>query len=333
MSLVSVVVPVYHNAQSLPDLFLRLRQVAERAAVDFEFVFVDDGSKDDSFAVLKSFVREDPRARAIRLVRNFGADAASSAGFSVARGDAVVALSADLQDPPELILEMISKWREGFRIVLATRTRREDGWFIRMTSWIFWWLFRKLAVPTMPPGGCDYLLVDRVVLDQLADLRESGGGVARILWTGYQPAILGYTRQKRLVKYGKSKWSLVKRVRHFVDMFVTFTDFPLRASSVLGILLALVGAIYAVLLVLGRIIDNAFPPGWAVSMVAFLVISGVQLLMIGVLGEYWLRGMTLLRQRPTYLIDTFVDSTTLGKENQQSSKHPANKDAGADDVP
>lgn len=311
MSLVSVVVPVYHNAKSLRDLHSRFQQIAQQAPVEFEFLYVDDGSRDESFEVMRDLVRQDSRVRAIRLVRNFGADAASAAGFSVARGDAVVAISADLQDPPELILDMIARWRDGFRIVLAARTRREDPIFVRITSGIFWWLFRKLAVPTMPPGGCDYLLVDRVVLDQLAGVRENAGGVARILWTGYPPAIIGYTRQKRPAKYGKSKWSVAKRARYLIDMFVTFTDFPLRASSLLGIILALLGATYAALLIVGKIFDDEFPPGWAVSMVAFLVISGVQLIMIGILGEYLLRGMSLLRQRPCYLIDTVLDATTL----------------------
>lgn len=331
MSLVSVVVPVYHNAASLEDLYDRLAKVADEAPESFEFIFVDDGSKDDSFAVVQRLCERDERVRGVKLVRNFGSEAAAAAGFAHARGDAVVAISADLQDPPELILEMLAHWREGRKIVLAARSGRDDPFFVRVTSAAFWRLFRKLAVPTMPPGGCDFLLVDRVVVEQLADFQEPGSGVAKLLWTGYEPALVPYQRRRRPAKYGASRWSWSKRIVRMVDMFVAFTDFPVRAASLLGIALAGVGGVYAFLLILERLTspDYPAPRGWAVSMVVYLLVSGVQLVMIGVLGEYLLRAIAAVRRRPPYLIERVAGGKKAPADGPSAAGGAERLDSGA----
>lgn len=308
MKLVSIVVPVFHNAGSLRDLLARFQKVAEQVPEDFEFLFVDDGSADNSFAVMEELARKDTRVKAIKLSRNFGSDSAAAAGISRARGDAVVALSADLQDPPELILDMLRRWREGHRIVLAARAERDDPWLGMQLSHLFWRLFRKYAIPNMPERGCDYVLIDRAILDSLREMNEVGGGLPLVLWTGFKPAIVEYKRAKRLEKYGPSMWTWSKKVTYLIDSFVRFSHMPIRAASLLGFVLAFLGMMYACVVVYSRLFLTTEMPGWASLMVVVLVVSGVQLIMIGILGEYVVRTLEATRRRPAYIIEKIVDA-------------------------
>ncbi len=312
MKLVTIVVPVYHNAKSLRDVLTRFQQVADGEPEDFEFIFVDDGSRDDSFRVLEELARRDSRVRAVKLVRNFGSNAASSAGIAHAQGDAVVAISADLQDPPELIGDMLAHWRMGSKIVLAARADREDPWLTKVTSNIFWRLIRRFGLPNMPKHGCDYLLIDRVVLDALRHTHEPNAGIGMVLWTGYEPAIVYYKREKREAHYGRSGWSFSKRITYLIDFFVSFSHMPIRAASLLGIGLAFLGFIYACLIVASRLLygsESELARGWYSMIVILLIVSGVQLLMLGVVGEYLVRGLEGIRRRPPYLIERVVDGS------------------------
>ena len=307
MKRVSIVVPVFHNAASLPELMRRFCQVAARNEEEFEFIFVDDGSQDHSFRVLETLAQRDPRVRAIRLTRNFGSNAASAAGIAHARGDCIVAISADLQDPPELIDSMLERWREGYRVVLAARQEREDPWLTSVTSNLFWRLFRRFGVPTMPEQGCDYCLLDRVVLETLKDTYEPRSGLGIVLWTGFEPAVVHYRRRRREAHYGKSRWTFSKKLTYLIDSFVSFSHAPIRAASITGILLAFVGMMYAFLLTAQKLFLglDAFQ-GWASLMVVVLVVSGVQLAMTGILGEYMVRTLESARRRPPYIVDRIV---------------------------
>jgi dolichol-phosphate mannosyltransferase len=310
MALISVVVPVYHNASSLPDLTRRLEHIARVEPEEFEFIFVDDGSRDDSFAVMQRLANQNPRVRAVKLSRNFGSTAACSAGIYCSRGDAVIAISADLQDPPEVIHKMLVKWREGYRIVLAARVSRSDPWATAFTSAIYWRLLRRFAIPTMPPGGSDFCLIDRQVLNVLRDTHETNAGIGMVLWTGFEPAIIEYDRRAREKRYGRSMWSWSKKVTYLIDNFVSFSHLPIRAASVLGIGIASLGFLYAILVVLSVIVFGAqFQPAWASVMVAILVVGGVQLLMTGLLGEYLVRTLEASRRRPEFVIEKIVDSS------------------------
>src|SRR5262249_17968647 len=174
MAVLSIVVPVYHNATSLPELLSRFQQLANRHATDgFEFVFVDDGSRDDSIAVLHALQQTDERVRVVKLSRNFGSNAALLAGLDYARGEAVTAIAADLQDPPELIDEMLVHWRQGRKVVLAARKSRGDPFLTRLLSGIFYFLFRRFAIPSMPRQGFDFFLLDRQVCDLIKSIQES----------------------------------------------------------------------------------------------------------------------------------------------------------------
>ena len=316
MKRISIVVPVFHNAASLPDLLRRFQGIAERNPELFEFVLVDDGSRDNSFAVMQSLAAQDPRVKAIKLTRNFGSNAACSAGFSYAQGDAVVAISADLQDPPELIERMLERWRAGSRVVLAARSGRADPWLSKQFSRVFWRLFRRYAVPTMPEGGCDFCLIDRQVLESLKLTSEPNAGIGMVLWTGYEPAVIYYQRGSREERYGRSMWTWSKRVTYLIDSFVSFSHVPVRAASLLGIALGLLGLFYAGLVVYTKLTqDVEIEQGWTSLMSVVLVVSGAQLLMTGILGEYLVRTLDATRRRPPFLIEQVVDHHATTKSH------------------
>ena len=311
MSLVSVVVPVYQNAGSLADLLARLRGVAAGLPAErFEFVFVDDGSKDDSFAVLRRLAGEDARVRLVKLSRNFGSGPAILAGLTEARGDCMLALSADLQDPPELIPQMLEMWRQGRKVVLAARRSRADPLATRLLASAFYRLFRRFALPNMPRHGFDFFLLDRTVRDLIAGIQENNAYLmGLILWMGFEPGVVHYDRAARAAHYGPSMWGLGRRVKHFIDSFTAFSYFPLRAASVLGVVVAVLGVLYAILVVVLRVVHGFPVEGWASIMVAVLLLSGVQMLMIGVLGEYLWRNLEETRRRPRFIVEQVVEGS------------------------
>jgi glycosyltransferase involved in cell wall biosynthesis len=303
MKQVSIIVPVYYNELNLPVLFSRLFDLANADLhYDFEYVFVDDGSGDRSFQLLANLAKRDPRVRAIKLSRNFGANAAVMAGLHYASGDCVAMIAADLQDPPELILQMLRRWEAGSKVVLATRDDRHDPLLNRLFARSFYWLFRHMAIKAMPSKGCDFVLIDRVVVDLLVQIGEKNPYlIGLILWMGFQPDLICYTRQKREI--GKSRWTLSKRVKYFIDALVAFTYTPIRLVSGLGLALALLGLFGALVVIAGHMSHGFSVPGWASLMVAVLVVSGVQLLTTGIFGEYLWRNFEETRKRPTFIVD------------------------------
>ncbi len=310
MSFVSIVVPVYHNAASLPDLLTKFQELARKNAADrFEFVFVDDGSRDNSFAVLESLARTEQRMRIVKLSRNFGSNAALLAGLDQARGEVVAAIAADLQDPPELIDDMLTQWRQGHKVVLAARESREDPGLTSLMSDTFYALFRRFAIPTMPKRGFDFFLIDRQVCDLLKGIQESNAYLmGLILWLGFDPVVIYYHRRQREKRYGRSMWTFARKFKYFIDSFVAFSYLPVRASSIIGISLSIVGILYALWVIIARLFFNIHAEGWASLMVVLLIVSGAQLLMIGVLGEYLWRNLDETRRRPRFIIERTVET-------------------------
>ena len=302
----SIVVPVYYNAPSLPTLRQRFDEVAKQLPqCEFEFIFVDDGSGDNSFDVLKELATQDARVKIVRLVRNFGSNAAILAGLAHAQGDCVVMITADLQDPPELIPSMIDKWKEGNKVVLAARSARQDPLMTRLTGDLFNWLFQKFVFPNFPEKGFDFFLADRQVVRVL--VQNAGTNVylfGLLLWTGYKSVTLSYTRAER--KFGKSRWTFGKKLKYFFDAFVGFSYLPLRLASVTGTALAILGFLYAAFLIVARIFWGFPVEGWTSMMVVLLLVSGVQMMMLGLLGEYIWRTLDESRKRPVYLIGETV---------------------------
>ena len=312
MVLVSIVVPVFHNAASLLDLLTQFQALASKNAADrFEFVFVDDGSADNSFAVLQELARSEPRMRVVKLSRNFGSNAALLAGLGQSRGEVVAVIAADLQDPPELIDQMLIQWRAGHKVVLAARSSREDPGLTALLAQAFYLLFRRFAIKTMPKGGFDFFLIDRQVCDLINGIQESNAYLmGLILWFGFDPKVLYYHRREREKKYGGSMWTFARKVKYFVDSFVAFSYVPVRAASLLGVSLSLIGLLYALCVVVFRLCYDVPVQGWTSLMVVLLVVSGAQLLMTGIVGEYLWRNLEETRRRPRFVIERLLESST-----------------------
>lgn len=314
MTLVSIVVPVYHNAPSLPALLGELDALSQRNVSEtFEFVFVDDGSKDDSFAVLQQLAASEPRMRVVKLSRNFGSNAAIVAGLSTARGDVAGVIAADLQDPPDRFDEMLALWRGGRKVVVAARVDREDPPLTKLFANVFYRLFRRYALPAMPEKGFDFFLIDRRVVDLINTIQENNVYLmGLILWFGFDPAVVTYTRRARKAEFGRSRWTAGRKIKYFIDAFVAFSNVPVRAASILGIVLSILGLSYAALIIGLSLFSTIEVEGWSSLMVVLLIVSGAQLLMLGIIGEYLLRALDETRKRPRFIIDRVLDHDDAG---------------------
>lgn len=320
MQRISVVVPVYYNEGSLVLLHQRLVECAAlEPGCAFEFVFVDDGSGDQSFTVLAGLNRLDARVRVIKLVRNFGSTTAILAGLAHAHGDAVAVISADLQDPPEIINEMLAHWKKGVPAVFAARSNREDPLSTTLPASIFNWAFRHLAFKNWPKGGFDCFLIDRKVVNVVNQCAEKNTHLPGLLiWSGFPYEMIYYERQKR--EYGKSRWNLQRKLKYFADAFTAFSYFPLRVCSALGVIVAVLGLIYACVVLFLTLVGSIKVEGWSSLMVVVLVTSGLQMLMIGVIGEYLWRNFDETRRRPLYIVDRIVGQPSEDEEDKET-KH------------
>jgi dolichol-phosphate mannosyltransferase len=324
VSTVTVVVPVYWNQATLPALLERLRSVADELLPDeLEALFVDDGSGDDSYELLRAEAERDDRVQVVRLSRNFGSNAAILAGLTYARGDAIVVIAADLQDPPELIPQLVREWQDGAEVVVAARRSRDDPFFSRMLSSAFNRLFRRFVFRDFPAGGFDFLLVSRRVARVLADMAERNSYIfGQAMWVGFERRVVEYDRAAR--EEGRSRWTLGKKAKYFVDAFTAFSYVPIRAASLLGFVLALAGFLYAAILIVLRAtgaISNA--PGFAALAVLILVAAGTQLIVIGIIGEYLWRVLEESRRRPAFIVDTAVNVDVRADDRAEH----ANRDA------
>lgn len=307
MALISVVIPVYYNAESLPLLIGKLKEISMATQEDsFEFVFVDDGSGDDSFKLLTHMAKEDPKVRVIKLSRNFGSNPAILAGLTYARGDCAVVIAADLQDPPELIPQLVAIWHEGNQVVLGARRRRNDPLISKLFATAFNRLFRRFVFSDYPPDGFDFVLIDRCVIDILIALKEKNSYIfGQAIWVGFKRQIIYYDRAER--RHGYSRWTITKKIKYFIDAFAAFSYLPLRAASTLGFLLATLGFLYALFIIGLRLFKGIQVAGWASLTVVVLITSGAQLVLIGVLGEYLWRVLDETRRRPPFIVESLVN--------------------------
>ena len=308
-ALVSVVIPVYFNEENLPVTWPALDSALRElpAGMRWEAIFVDDGSGDDSYLRLCEIQASAPdRVRVVKFTRNFGQVSAILAGLREARGDCAVVISADLQDPPGLISELVERWQRGrCKIVLATRSDREDGFFARLTSHLFYRLMRRFAIPSMPIGGFDFFLIDRAVVDFLGQVEERNTFLqGQILWTGYEPELIPYVRRERQI--GRSRWTLSKKIKYFTDGFVTYTVTPIRLITVVGLMVSLLSFGYAIVIILAKLFWSIPVEGWAPTMVSILALSGVQLVMLGIIGEYLWRNYHETRKLPNFVVESVL---------------------------
>jgi len=305
MSKLSLVVAAYNEEENLPGLYERIVRMDWRTLdVEIELIFVDDHSRDHTPQVLRDLAARDERVKWLRFSRNFGSHKAFTAGLEHATGDAAVILAADLQDPPETVPQLLEQWRAGSKVVWAVRGEREGETFAtRLLSRFYYWLMRRYAVADMPETGADFLLMDRVVLDALRAAPERNTSLlALVQWMGFAQAQITYVKAAR--QAGVSKWTFSRRLKLAVDSFVSFSYAPIRMMSGFGFLFAALGFLYAVFLVVRRIAYGAPAEGWTSLICVVLVVSGVQLIMLGVLGEYLWRTFDESRRRPRYIIES-----------------------------
>jgi glycosyltransferase involved in cell wall biosynthesis len=299
----SVVIPLFNESGSLGELHARLAAVLARVAIDsHEIVFVDDGSRDSTYSEAAALCERDPAVRAIRFARNFGKEAAMAAGLRAATGDVVVLMDGDLQHPPELIPEMLERWRQGAKMVTAVRRSREtDPWLRRQLSRGFYGLFKRVSEVALAEGGGDFRLFDRAVVRAINSLPERTRFMKGITsWVGFRQEEIAFEPAERAA--GASAWSLLRLLRYAIDGLSAFSTLPLRVWSLVGIGMAALSSTYGAWLVIRTIIWGIDVPGYASVMVATLFLSGIQLISLGVLGEYVGRIFTEVKGRPLYLV-------------------------------
>lgn len=307
LSLVSLVVPVFNEAGNLWPLYEAVCRQMEAVGCPYEIVFINDGSEDDSLTVLRRLAGEDGRVRVVGLSRNFGHQNAVSAGLEFARGDAVIVMDADLQHPPELIPQMIAAWREGFHVVYTIRedSKAETGWLKRWTSAAFYKLINVVSDVRIVPGAADFRLMDRTVVNCLVAMPERSRFLrGMVSWVGFRQKALRYRPNPRFS--GKSKYSLRKMFALALQGVTSFSSLPLRVSGYLGFLAAVAGLPYAVWAIYAKLFTDTVVPGWTSLVVAILFLGGVQLMSIGVIGEYVGRIYTEVKKRPLYLTEELI---------------------------
>ncbi len=302
----SIVLPVYYNEGSLTPTVESLREkvLAAQPGMSFEIICVDDGSGDSSLDELLALRKRWPQLlRVIKLTRNFGQVNALLAGFSHARGQCVVAMSADGQDPPELINDMLEAHvEEEMEVVIATRKGRDESLYRRATSRAFYSLMRKLTFPEMPKGGFDFVLMGRRALDVFLRNRDYHLFFqGQILWMGFTHKFIEYHRRAREI--GTSRWTFGKKLTMLIDGVLAYSFTPIRLISLLGILVSAAGFVYAVVVVAAKLFWGNPTKGWTPLMVVLLLTSGVQMLMLGVIGEYLWRTLAQVRDREPYIVD------------------------------
>jgi dolichol-phosphate mannosyltransferase len=305
--LVAIVVPVHNEKDNLvrfhEEVTLVMHQLAD---YDWEFVFVDDGSRDGSLEIIQTLRDKDPRVTALRFPRNFGSHVAIAAGIDYSKGDAAVIMAADLQDPPALIREFIARWRDGYDVVWGARSGRDDG---RLRAWAmnrFYALVRRIAIPNYPRGGTgSFCLISKPVMDAFRQMNERNRlTFGLIAWAGFRETQVPYHRPRRLV--GSSSWTTTKMLKAAIDTFVSFSFLPIRAISALGLIVSLLSFLFGFYVLVNKLVFGTRVEGWTSVMLAVLFLGGVQLVMVGVLGEYLWRALDEARARPLYIVERTV---------------------------
>jgi len=302
MKRISWVIPVYRNERAVTMTYERIRQVCEADLANYacEVVFIDDGSDDGSLQEFLAIRSRDPNVRVVSFTRNFGQMAAILAGFKQATGDVVVQMSADLQDPIALVPQMIAEHEHGAEVVVCHREHREDAVSSRIASRALYAILR-LSFPQIPAGGFDYILLDRKVVDAFnaVDVRNRFFQ-GDILWFGYKTTFIPYTRAKRAI--GRSQYTFAKRLKNSIDAILDSSYLPIRFISLVGVLTACAGFVYAIDIVYARLQYDIPFTGWAPIMILILVIGGLLMLMLGIIGEYVWRIYDEVRGKPNYVV-------------------------------
>lgn len=300
---ISLIAPMYNESEGMQQFFETVIPILEQVSPEWEIICINDGSRDDTLTKLREFHQQDARIKVINFSRNFGKEAGTTAGIDFSRGKAVIPIDADLQDPPELILEMVEKWRSGYKVVLATRnTRKEDTWFKRESALMFYRLISAMSEVDIPKNTGDFRLMDRQVVDVLKQLPEKTRFMKGIFaWLGFPTTTIYFDRPQRFA--GETSWNYWKLWRFALDGIFAFTTLPLQVWTYLGALISIFSFIYAMVLVFQTLLHGVEVAGYASTMVSILFFGGIQLISLGVIGEYVGRIYKEVKGRPIYIVD------------------------------
>ena len=301
--LYSIITPVYNEEKNLHLLHDRLIKVFAEIGGKYEWIIIDDHSSDSSYEIIKNLATENSNVYSMRLSKNYGSHKAITAGLSIVKGDLAIVMASDLQDPPETIPEMINKWQTGTQIVWAVRNIRiGETTLTKALSLFYYWIMRKIVgMKDLPETGADYFLIDRTVIEALKLFKESNMNIFSLLnWMGFKQDNVLYDKQARL--HGKSGWTFRKKIKLLIDSVTSFSHFPIRFMTYMGIGIASIGFLYACF-VFNNALSGIPIPGWSSLIIVITLLGGLQLIMIGVLGEYLWRVLDESRRRPLFLIE------------------------------
>jgi polyisoprenyl-phosphate glycosyltransferase len=297
----SVVIPIFNEEENISVLYSRLTTVLEKTHVDYEIIFVDDGSRDNSLSQVQDLSAEDRHVVVVELARNFGHQVAITAGLDHSQGEAVIVMDGDLQDPPEVVPEFIAKWREGYDVVYGIRERRKERWLKRAAYAGFYRLLRRVASIEIPLDSGDFCIMDRRVVDLLRSMPERNRFIRGIRsWVGLNQAGLPIERHARIA--GKPKYTFRRLILLALDGLVSFSYLPLRIITISGFSISLLSIFTAIFYAVKRLMTGLGPPGFATLVVAVFFLAGVQLITMGVIGEYVGRIFEEVKQRPLYVV-------------------------------
>lgn len=300
---ISIVIPVYYNEDNLIPLYNDIKdKLYIHNEYEWELVMVNDGSKDKSYEVMQKIALEDKRVKIYSLSRNYGSHAAILCGLTKCTGDCAVVKAADLQEPTEMVLQMVESWTKGNNVVLAVREGRNESFGQRLFANLYYWIVRKAALPSMPKGGFDVYLLDRKVIRVLEQLDEKNSALTgQILWSGFRTDIVYYTRLAREI--GKSRWTLKKKIRLVMDTLFSFSTLPISLVLSIGTMSFVGALIWAVVVLICKLLGVIKVSGWTTLFIFNLFSFGVIMMTLGILGEYLWRTFDASRKRPPYIIE------------------------------
>jgi dolichol-phosphate mannosyltransferase len=298
---ISIVVPVYNERETLPELHRQLTERLARVGHDYELVLVDDGSRDGSTRMIQELTRQDPRVRGLSLSRNFGHEAAIEAGMRDARGDAVAVMDADLQDSPDALARLIAAWEEGADVAYAVRRNRKEGRMLRLAFSGFYRLAGRMMSIDLPEDAGPFSLMSRRAVDVLNAMPEHNRYFPGLrAFTGFRQVAVEVERHERVA--GETKYSVSKRISGAINAIVSFSKLPLRAVTVLGFVTAGISIVAGLYVAISSIVGSDLAPGWASLMVVVLFLAGIQLVTLGIVGEYVGKVYDEVRRRPTFVV-------------------------------
>lgn len=315
----SAVLPIFNEETTIPELYRRLTCVLESAGESYELIFINDGSSDQSFRLLYELAVQDKRVKVVNFSRNFGHQVAITAGLDYSQGQAVIVMDADLQDPPEVIPSLIERWRDGYDVVYAVRSERQgEGILKRGTAALFYRLLRRLSKVEIPPDTGDFRLMSRRAVESLRTLRERHRFVRGLSsWIGFRQTAVPFVRDARYA--GKTKYPFKKMVKFAFDGITSFSFAPLQFATYLGFGASAVSFCYILYAIGIKLFTDKSIAGWASLIVAVLFIGGVQLITLGIIGEYIGRIYEEIKQRPLYIVADAIGFSTESKEDQRGS--------------